>query len=319
MCKWLTMNGICEERNCVFQHPNLITRELTMKPIREGTLTQRALSLAEWNTLKLTMVFHCHIPMRPKKCGKGAECIIVNCPKQHKKPPKPIISVSTPAASSSSSSSVSNAASLTLVASSFPSGKTKDSKSARKNSTTIAVITPSASAYSHSLQASIAPPLPPKPTLTLKDVTKQQNHINLVLSIMQGGCVNSKPLKILKLEEITNPSLDEQYQAYFRKTQEAKQLRPSEIYGFHGAPTAAIQSIAANGFDMSKIKRTKFGHGLYCALDPNVSVEYCGDGAKMLLVRLITDGLRWVKDPAYYVIHDSASVNPLYIISFEKS
>ena len=145
--------------------------------------------------------------------------------------------------------------------------------------------------------------------------------MNLVTSIMQGGCAgSSKPLKILRLEEISNVALDEQYRAYFAKTQQAKQgLRPSEIYAFHGAPQSAVHSIAANGFDISKVKRTKFGHGLYCALDPNVSVDYCGDSNKMLLVRLITDGLKWVKDPAYYVIQDSASMNPLYIITFAKS
>lgn len=136
---------------------------------------------------------------------------------------------------------------------------------------------------------------------------------------MQGGCSKAgKPLKIAKLEEVYNEVIDAQYKEYFTKTQKANLFRPNEIYAFHGAPSVAIQSIVEKGFDMSKIKRTKFGHGLYCALDPNVSVEYCGPGNQMLLVRLITDGLKWVKDPAYYVVHDSASMNPLYIITFEK-
>lgn len=158
-----------------------------------------------------------------------------------------------------------------------------------------------------------------KAKYSLKNVTGQANHMNLVSSIMQGGSGKTgKQLKIKKLEEVHNELIDAQYREFFTATQAQTKFRPSEIYAFHGAPSAAVHSIAENGFDMSKIKRTKFGHGLYCALDPSVSVEYCGTGNQMILVRLITDGLKWVKDPAYYVVHNSSSMNPLYIITFEK-
>lgn len=288
MCKFLTMNGLCENKECPFQHPNLVTREHYLKPLYLGNgSTQRPLTLAEWNALRLTMVFYCPIPMKPKKCGKGIDCKALDCPKQHRKPPRDSLASADYASASSSPSP--GTASAPKKAATHP-------------------------------KLDVAPALPPKPILKLKDVTSQANHINLVISIMQGGCAKGlKPPKITKLEEISNSVLDDQYRAYFMKTQQNKGMRPSELYAFHGAPTVAVMAIAANGFDMSKIKRTKFGHGLYCALDPNVSMEYCQTGNQMLLVRLITDGLKWVKDPAYYVIQDAASMNPLYIVTFAKS
>jgi hypothetical protein len=303
MCKWLTMNGFCETHGCTFQHPNTLTREAILAPIHLGSPDQRALSSAEWQTLQLTMVFYCPIPMKDKKCGKGAECKVNNCPKQHKRPKRESRSLSFLSSSFTAAISISSSSSLI------------SSSSSTNSLATTTTMNNSALPLSKA-----PPPLPPKLTLKLKDVTSQANHMNLVTSIMQGGCAKSaKPLKIIKLEEISNSPLDEQYHAYFMKTHQIKGLRPSEIYAFHGAPSLAVQAIAAQGFDMSKIKRTKFGHGLYCALDANVSVDYCGDGNKMLLVRLITDGLKWVKDPAYYVVQDQASMNPLYIITFDKN
>lgn len=416
MCKHLTLNGVCNVRGCPFQHPNTATRQAILLPIANGSYRrlvqesatsgpqgatlvqsgtkplQRPLSLAEWNTLKLTMVFHCNIPMRDKKCSTSQTCTVMNCPKQHKKmgPSAPIVSASPsnnppsivqipthpslnaldhanggqrgslgqkdhpPALStihhslkSDQIASIPKSQSYPHVKSnagnkgigngmsdsSFPSF-TSSSASSSSQSITLATNTASSSSsssmtttkhMSYALEglhttsdASIAPPLPVRSKFELKNVTGQANHMNLVTSIMQGGCgKKGKPLKILKLIEICNPQLDAQYKAFFESTQTKKGMRPSEIYAFHGAPEGAISSIAKNGFDMTKIKRTKFGHGLYCALDANISVDYCANDHQMLLVRLITDGLKWVKDPAYYVVHDSASMNPLYIITFD--
>lgn len=315
ICKWLLTEGHCMTAGCAFQHPNLITRESILHTLRERMGSTKKVLDPEWEALRLRMVFHCTVSMREKKCGKGGDCMVLNCPKQHRKSPKELVTSKQSAISSTTSKS--NLKVVTAPASSSAPTSPPTSSNTHRHSTGHGA---AAGPGHHSPTASMPPPLPPKPQLVLMDVTNQANHMNLVTSIMQGGCAKAaKPLKIKKLEQITNLALDGLYQEYFKKTQSAKGLRPSEIYAFHGAPPAAITSIATTGFDMSKIKRTKFGHGLYCALDANVSVDYCGDGNIMLLVRLITDGLKWVKDPAYYVIQDSACTNPLYIITFEKT
>lgn len=416
MCKHLTLNGQCLVRSCPYQHPNVATRQAILTPIVNGNNCQyigavqsgqslesiqqsqakelhRPLSLAEWNTLRLTMVFYCPIQMREKKCGKSTDCAVIDCPKQHKK----IAKVSSAASPSDPSASAPAKPAPTTTTSTTHKHPTiyEQRRAAPKPVITVVApqqVIPKAQSTSHLQTTSSAPvpqhahthqpsgpyaahqtnllqakpatvhhghpppALPPKNSVTtqphlvkahvassstpgeyyheeahapapaivkpkyaLKDVTGQANHMNLVSSIMQGGSGKTgKALKIKKLQEVHNELIDAQYKEYFTTTQKQKDFRPSEIYAFHGAPAAAVASIAENGFDMSKIKRTKFGHGLYCALDPNVSVEYCGTGNQMLLVRLITDGLKWVKDPAYYVVHNSSSMNPLYIITFEK-
>lgn len=423
MCKHLTLNGQCLVRSCPYQHPNVATRQAILTPIVNGNNCQyigavqsgqsleamqqlqakglhRPLSLAEWNTLRLTMVFHCPIQMREKKCGKSTDCSVLDCPKQHKKIAKVSSAVpsTNPPSSAPSQPAVSTSASTSQLTHTMRGAK-RDVPTHVVTVSTPQQVIPKAQSTPHLQHTSSAPTnqhlqthhptgpyathqnnlattkpatphhghpppaLPPKnavtshphlvkthvassstpgqgtgaytnplfdedptptpaivkPKFALKDVTGQANHMNLVSSIMQGGSGKTgKGLKIRKLQEVHNELIDAQYKEFFTATQREKGFRPSEIYAFHGAPAAAVASIAENGFDMSKIKRTKFGHGLYCALDPNVSVEYCGAGNQMLLVRLITDGLKWVKDPAYYVVHNSSSMNPLYIITFEK-
>ncbi|XP_049848133.1 uncharacterized protein LOC126311218 isoform X2 [Schistocerca gregaria] len=154
------------------------------------------------------------------------------------------------------------------------------------------------------------------PVENLLNVTHDPSHHNLVLSIMKGQSKGEQTLRILKLELIHNPQLDKQYNDYFIQVKRRNMVRPTEIYAFHGTSEPSIKEITTHGFDVSLVKRAIHGYGIYCALDPNVAITYCRGGNKMLMVRLITDGLKWIRKVQYYVVPNSAGMNPLYIITF---
>lgn len=61
----------------------------------------------------------------------------------------------------------------------------------------------------------------------------------------------------------------------------------STCLAFHGTPEANIQNICKVGYDANKRKRELHGPGEYFAITPEIPLQYCRGGNKMLLNELL--------------------------------
>lgn len=153
----------------------------------------------------------------------------------------------------------------------------------------------------------------------LVDVTSNSYYYNKVINDMKMQCLSGEPVPhITKIEMIVNKKLEAKYQEYFDHKRKEKKVRPTEITAYHGTTKEAIESIVRKGFNLSKVKRAVYGKGMYCAQDPNVSVNYTKGSGKLLIVQLCTEGLKYVSDKRYYVVKEVSAMLPTYIVTFEE-
>eukprot|EP01080_Neovahlkampfia_damariscottae_P005274 gene5274-8892_t len=127
----------------------------------------------------------------------------------------------------------------------------------------------------------------------------------------------SNPRQIKKIEIITNRRL----QNLFSK-REAELPSSKFLWGFHGTAEKNIEKIVDNGFSSDFQLRNAYGKGTYFAHDPEVSVGYCNGGSRMIMAKLlvsteIEEEQLFSKDNGYYIIPNTSSILPLYVITFK--
>lgn len=79
---------------------------------------------------------------------------------------------------------------------------------------------------------------------------------------------------ILFIDEVDNPTLQEQYDQYKRELAEKRKGNIREIQAFHGTHAKYITIISDEGFDPNKNVTSAYGKGTYFAKDANYSQQY---------------------------------------------
>lgn len=152
------------------------------------------------------------------------------------------------------------------------------------------------------------------------DVTSNSYYYNKVIHDMKTQSTTHHQIPhVIKVEMIVNKKLETKYQEYFDTKRKEKKARPTEITAYHGTTREAIESIVRKGFNLDKVKRSVYGKGMYCAQDPNVSMNYTKGSGKLLVVLLCTEGLKYVSDKRYYVVKETDAMLPTFIVTFDEN
>ena len=151
---------------------------------------------------------------------------------------------------------------------------------------------------------------------TLKPVELHQKiHVE---KMFYGRSTGLERRTIIKIEVADSPKLKKIYEQ--RRLELTKVLghHPDEIAVFHGTTAAAIQPIVNAGFSPNHRLHNAYGVGTYFALNPEVSVGYCRGHNQMFLCKVLYDPShdRYVSGSGFYVIANSASCLPLFLITF---
>lgn len=133
-------------------------------------------------------------------------------------------------------------------------------------------------------------------------------------------------MQVTKVEVIYNESLLKRFQ--ITKELKEKETACEEKWVFHGTDASAIDKIIAEGFKIGgqgvAIKcGASYGHGVYTAIDPDISVPYSKRSNMMLLsVAILGQGK---KDFTYggsenvLVIKDASQLLPKYVVHFSST
>ena len=133
-------------------------------------------------------------------------------------------------------------------------------------------------------------------------------------------------MQVTRVECIYNELLLNRYQ--IMKELKEKDTACEERWVFHGTDASAVDKIIEEGFKIGgkgvPIKcGAAYGHGVYTAIDPDISVHYT-KGSKMMLLSVAILG-RKEKDFTHggsenvLVIKDASQLLPRYVVHFEAS
>jgi len=144
------------------------------------------------------------------------------------------------------------------------------------------------------------------------DVTHRVEYMSWVKIVMQS---QGKDIVIVKLVKLELPKIHKKFEEL--KDEHTRNQRVfSTITGFHGTQPQNIEAITKNGFDISKIQRSLYGHGLYFARDAGVAINYASPGNQIFLCNLIDIDLTWVQQHNYYIVRNDRAILPLYLITY---
>jgi hypothetical protein len=130
-------------------------------------------------------------------------------------------------------------------------------------------------------------------------------------------------MQVTKVEVIYNASLLQRFQ--IMKELKEKETSFEERWVFHGTDASAVDKIIAEGFKIGgqgvAIKcGASFGHGVYTAINPDISVHY-SKGSNMMLLSVAILGQEG-KDFTYggskdvLVIKNASQLLPKYVVHF---
>ena len=96
-------------------------------------------------------------------------------------------------------------------------------------------------------------------------------------------------LKVVKLEENDEAKQNggTLYARFKAKALTMPKDQRKTLLAFHGTAEQNIDSICKNGYDSSKRSGQAYGPGEYFATTPDISLQYCRGGKKMLLNELL--------------------------------
>ena len=88
--------------------------------------------------------------------------------------------------------------------------------------------------------------------------------------------------------------------------------------GFHGTADKNISNICQNGYDKKLRSGQAYGAGEYFATTPDIPMNYCRGGKRMLLNELLLgqSGTHHTKHNAIIVMKDPAHDLPRFIVTF---
>lgn len=131
-------------------------------------------------------------------------------------------------------------------------------------------------------------------------------------------------MQVTKVEVVYNESLLKRFQIKVEELKE-KDTACEERWVFHGTDATAVDKIIAEGFKIGgegvamKVGAI-YGHGVYTAIDPDISVPY-SIGSNMMLLSVAILGQKQ-KDFTYggsedvLVIKDASQLLPKYVVHF---
>jgi len=146
---------------------------------------------------------------------------------------------------------------------------------------------------------------------------------------------------ILWIEEISNPELEDRYQA--QKVEiEAKRGKPcKELQLYHGTKEEAANSIIRDGFNPDFNYRAAYGKGTYFAVNASYSRDYAppaSDDVSFMLIcsvlvgeigqygaqqpvntKLHDNAVDNMKSPSIYVTPYAAGAIPRFIVAFHRN
>ncbi len=118
----------------------------------------------------------------------------------------------------------------------------------------------------------------------------------------------SKVLTLLSVAKVVNPTLKSKYKG-----------SGNEKWLFHGSRLKSCIAISQGGYKLPD-HPGMLGVGVYFALDPNKSIQYCPDGKRtMLLNQVNLDGATFAQNKVFgeYMIRDPEKALPLYMLTFK--
>lgn len=170
------------------------------------------------------------------------------------------------------------------------------------------------------------------PLLKLKPA--QRVFFDFAIKKWDMGCGTAQgATRVVKVEVAVNRAMEHRFTERQKHLKDLYGQSISIIWAFHGTAQANIQAILQSGFQTQYQLNNAYGVGTYFARDPNVSVSYCKGGNQMILCQIcigkqgqkgadnkIVPGSGdhlWVDPPAYYIIPDVASINPVLLVTFK--
>lgn len=130
-------------------------------------------------------------------------------------------------------------------------------------------------------------------------------------------------MQVTKVEFIYNESLLKRFQ--IMKELKEKDTACEERWVFHGTDASAVDKIIAEGFKIGgegvPIKYgAAYGHGVYTAIDPDISVPY-SKGSNMMLLSVAILGQKGEdfthgRSEDVLVIKDASQLLPKYVVHF---
>ena len=128
-------------------------------------------------------------------------------------------------------------------------------------------------------------------------------------------------LTVVSMDENPNAVAPEGklFQRFKSKMFSLPQDQRETCLAFHGTQENNIESICKKGYDPKLRRRQRFGKGEYFATTPDISVEYCDGGKKLLLNELLLgqNGTHHTQHQDIVVMKDPAHDLPRYIITFK--
>ena len=95
---------------------------------------------------------------------------------------------------------------------------------------------------------------------------------------------------------------------------------------YHGTDEMAALNIAAQGFDLNKGRRFKFGRGIYSTPDPRIAEQYAtiykfeGKNYKVLLQNRVNMAeTEFISDMNYFVTKNEENIRPYGLLFKEMS
>lgn len=93
-------------------------------------------------------------------------------------------------------------------------------------------------------------------------------------------------MKIDSIDYIENEYLEQRFKSKMAEFQRLK-IPSNYIWTLHGTYVDNMDSIFANNFNLDKIRRTRYGFGIYFSEQPEVSIDYSRDSNSVILCKVL--------------------------------